>query len=259
MRFADLDPLGHVNNVTYLDYVAEARADLLAGHPAQEAAVRRHQVEFARPLVFRREPVLVDTWVTDVDEDSVTLAHEVYDEPAEPGGERTVYVRVATVLDHAVTDAERELLASYGGPPHAWRDLDDEPRTPRDVFPLVVRRSDVGPDGLASDVVFFEYFQEARVRYFMNLHTRGEKWTQHVVARTDLDYLAPVTRSGTSYAVHSWIGHLGTRSFTIRAELRDGEEVLATAAVVMVSFDAASQRPVDMAPAQRERLQQELG
>ncbi len=85
MRWADMDLLGHVNNVTYLDYVAEARENLFAGHPAATAAVARHQVEFVKPLVFRRQPVLVDTWVTDIADDEVTLAHEVYDDA---GGRR---------------------------------------------------------------------------------------------------------------------------------------------------------------------------
>ncbi len=84
MRWADMDLLGHVNNVTYLEYVAEAREDLFQGTGVDPKAVTGHQVEFASPLVFRRQPVLVDTWVTEVGEDSVTLAHEIYDPPAEP-------------------------------------------------------------------------------------------------------------------------------------------------------------------------------
>ncbi len=71
--------------------------------------------------------------------------------------------------------------------------------------------------------MFFEYVQEARIRYLMNLHTRGERWSQHVVARTDIDFLAPLPYRQEPYAVHSWVGHLGSRSFTISAEVRDGE------------------------------------
>ena len=32
MRWADLDLLGHVNNVTYVDYLQEARVDMLRAH-----------------------------------------------------------------------------------------------------------------------------------------------------------------------------------------------------------------------------------
>ena len=47
LRWADMDLLGHVNNVTYLDYVAEARQALFAGHSAGRASVTRHQVDDA--------------------------------------------------------------------------------------------------------------------------------------------------------------------------------------------------------------------
>jgi acyl-CoA thioesterase FadM len=52
---------------------------------------------------------------------------------------------------------------------------------------------------------------------------------------------------------------VGTRSFTVQAEVLDGAQVLARASVVMVIFDMETQRPTDMADTQRERLLQELG
>ena len=106
-----------------------------------------------------------------------------------------------------------------------------------------MRRSDVDEHGHVSDVTFFEYLQEARIKYLMDLHTRGQHWSHHVVARTDVDYLEPMPHRREPYAVHSWIGHVGTRSFTIQAEVRDGDRVLAGAAVVMVIFDLETQRP----------------
>ena len=32
MRWADLDQLGHVNNVVYVDYLQEARVDMFRAH-----------------------------------------------------------------------------------------------------------------------------------------------------------------------------------------------------------------------------------
>jgi len=95
MRWADMDMLGHVNNVRYLDYVAEAREELLTGTPLAQAPVSSHQVEFAAPLVFRRRPVLVDSWFTDATDGGVTLAHEVYDVPESAAATRTVHLRVS--------------------------------------------------------------------------------------------------------------------------------------------------------------------
>jgi acyl-CoA thioester hydrolase len=259
MRWADMDQLGHVNNVTYLEYVAEAREDLLPEEVLGRATVTRHRVEFATPLVFHRHPVLVDSWVTDVGDGTLALAHEVYDAPKSPEGERTVYVRVSTELEVDLTAADREGLEAMLAPDHGWRPVADEIRPGGDVYSLTVRRADVDADGCARDVAFFEYLQEARIKFLMSLHTRGQQWSHHVVARTDLSYLGRLPHRREPYAVRSWIGHLGTRSFTIQAEVLDGQQVVARASVVMVIFDMETQRPTDMADTQRERLLQELG
>ncbi len=255
MRWADMDLLGHVNNVTYLDYLAEARLNLFGHLPAGSAPVARHQVEFVAPLVFHRHPVLVDSWITGSTADEVALAHEVYDGQ---GDERTTYLRASTVLAHRLSEPEREITERFAGAALQWRPLAEGPAESRDAYSVAVRLSDLDQRGHASDVVHIEYFQEARIQYLMNLHTRGERWSHHVVARTDVTYSRPVPLRATPYAVHSWVGHLGTRSFTIRAELRDEVDVLATASVVMVAFDSDTQRPTDMTPSQRDRLRAEL-
>ncbi len=258
LRWADLDLLGHVNNVTYLDYVTEAREALFVGHPAGRASVLRHQVAFVKPLVFHRRPVLVDTWVTEIGEDRMALAHEVYDAAAPGDEDRTLYLRATTVLAHRLSDAEREIAERTRGPELEWRPVNDGARPAGDDFVLTARRSDMDEGGQARADTFFEYVQEARIRYLMNLHTRGERWSQHVVARTDMDFHAPLTYRREPYAVHSWVAHLGSRSFTIRSEVRDGDRVLASAAVVMVTFDLETQCTVDMAADQRARLEREI-
>jgi acyl-CoA thioester hydrolase len=258
VRWADMDMLGHVNNVTYLDYVAEARENLFPDSSVGRAPVRRHQVAFVAPLVFRRRPVLVDSWVTEVGDGSLTLAHEVYDPPKAPEEGRTVYARVSTVLDASLTPRELDRARELTAPAPEWRDIAAKDQPGGDVYDLTVRRADVDESGLVRDVAFFEYFQEARIKFLMNLHTRGQRWNHHVVAQTDLDYLRPVPHRQEPYAVRSWVGHVGTRSFTIRAEVLDGKAVVARAGVVMVIFDQETQRPTDMPESQRERLLQEL-
>ena len=54
-----MDSLGHVNNVTYVDYLQESRVDMLRTHApttggeqlAEGTVVVRHEVEFVAPLV----------------------------------------------------------------------------------------------------------------------------------------------------------------------------------------------------------------
>jgi len=259
MRWADMDLLGHVNNVTYLDYVAEARERLFPESATGRAPVRQHRVQFAAPLVFHRRPVLVDTWVTDVGEETLGLAHEVYDVVGSPQGARTVHARVSTELAATPTSSEKDLVERLRAADHAWRPVAGGSRPGGALYPLTVRRGDLDEQGLARDVAFFEYLQEARIQYLMGLHTRGQEWRHHVVARTDVAFLESLPHRREPYVVRSWIGHVGTRSFTVQAEVLDAERVLARAAVVMVIFDMETQRPTDMAESQRQRLLEELG
>ena len=113
LRWADMDPLGHVNNVTYVDYLQEARVDMLAVHApatggealASGVVVVRHEVEFVSPLVFRPEPVRIETWVSRIRAASVTMRYEVLDEL--PDGRRRVYTRASTLLSPFVFATER--------------------------------------------------------------------------------------------------------------------------------------------------------
>jgi acyl-CoA thioester hydrolase len=113
LRWADMDTLGHVNNVVYVDYLQEARVDMLRVHApvqggeelAEGVVVVRHEVEFVHPLVFRFEPVRIETWVTEVRAATFTMAYEILDET--PEGERRVYARAKSVLTPFVFAQER--------------------------------------------------------------------------------------------------------------------------------------------------------
>jgi acyl-CoA thioester hydrolase len=113
LRWADMDQLGHVNNVTYVDYLQEARVDMFAVHApasggeelAEGVVVVRHEVEFLAPLVFRFEPVRIETWITEIRAATFTMAYEILDEL--PGGGRRVYTRATSLLTPFVFAEER--------------------------------------------------------------------------------------------------------------------------------------------------------
>ena len=113
LRWADMDSLGHVNNVTYVDYLQESRVDMLAVHApasggeelAEGVVVVRHEVEFLSPLVFRFEPVRVESWITEVKAATFTMAYEILD--VLPDGTRRVYARALSVLTPFVFAEER--------------------------------------------------------------------------------------------------------------------------------------------------------
>lgn len=278
MRWADMDMLQHVNNVTYVDYLQEARIDMFTSHPefrggedlGEGVVVVRHELEFAAPLTFRSRPVLVDSWITEIRAGSFTMAYEVYDavpsEEGDPG--RKVYLRASSLLapfvfaaerPRRISEVEREVLGRYLEPA--------EPRSPvvgtgssRHVYPLKVRWSDVDAYRHVNNVKYIEYFQEARIRYMMRLHEDGDTFGSIVVARTDVDYRRPILFRMAPYEVHSWISHVGRTSFVIAAEIRDPEagEVLASSRVVAVGFDRDTQQAAALTPDHRARLVAEL-
>jgi acyl-CoA thioester hydrolase len=274
MRWADLDLLGHVNNVVYVDYLQEARVDLLRHHGptahaegglAEGVVVVRHEVQYVAPLMFRSQTVGIEVWVTEVRAASFTLAYEVFHGT---GDGRTVYARARTVLTPYVfaterprrlTAGERSALEPYLEPAEPVR----SPRPPaprRDQvghYPVHVRFSDVDVYGHVNNVKYFEYFQEARIRLLSLLgrdlpEEKGQPAT--VVAQTDVDYRLPILFRDRPYDAWSWVTDVGSTSTTIESEICDGDTVLSRARVVVVFFDPTTERPAPPPAAYRERL-----
>ena len=275
LRWADMDALGHVNNVTYVDYLQEARVDALRVHPrisggeelAEGVVVVRHEVHYRVPLVFRRAPVLIEVWVTDLRAASFTLDYEVYDEV--PGGRR-VYLRARTVLTPYVfagghprrlTASEREVLRRLvddgAGPLSPLLQLEEPTPGHRHPYPCPVRFSDMDAYRHVNNVKYFEYYQEARIDLLAALGAREEPGTGLglVVARLDVDYRAPMHLREEPYVVDSWVSRVGRSSFVLDGVIRDGDEVVSASQAVMVTFDAGAGRSVPLTDDQRGVLE----
>jgi acyl-CoA thioester hydrolase len=268
LRWADMDLLGHVNNVTYVDYLQEARIDMLLTHSpdsrvgdlAEGVVVVRHEVQYVAPLAYRVESVSIESWVTEIRAATFTMAYEVFDD-TDAG--RRVYLRAKTVLTPYVfaeerprrlNPVEKEILARFVG-----EDPLPEPspasaphRTPEGHHALQVRFSDVDAYGHVNNVKYLEFFQEARIVYMTRLWsgiTEGTREVPMVLAQMDVDYRLPILFRPEPYDVDSWVSRVGTSSFVIESEIRDGDTLLSQARVVMVSFDPVTQKA---APAPEE-------
>lgn len=270
VRWADMDLLGHINNVAYLDYLQEARIALMSAHPElskhgtdEGLVVVRHELEFLVPLKFRKRPVLIDSWVTQIKAGSFVAAYEIYDEG--PDG-RVVYLRASSTLAAMVLETgsprrisatERAVLETYLDPADA--------RTPvpaagesQHVYPVKVRWSDLDPYQHVNNVKYIEYFQEARIQYSMAMHQAGDVFGEFVVARIDVDYRRPIVYREEPYQLHSWISHVGRTSAVFAGEIRDGDTVLASTQVVTVGFDTATQKSAPLPEGHRARLVEQL-
>jgi acyl-CoA thioester hydrolase len=276
MRWADLDMLGHVNNVVYVDYLQEARVDLLRSHAQRESGeltegvvVVRHEVTYLAPLTFRFRPVKIECWVTEIRAATFTMAYEVFHDDGEGG--RVVYLRASTVLSPYVfqgehprrlTAEERKTLETYYEPPEE-RPRPDRftvARTETGHYPIHVRFSDVDVYGHVNNVKYFEYVQESRIRWYAALARDLDIPRMHfVVAQTDVDYRLPILFRPEPYDCWTQLGRLGRRSMTVESEICDGDTVLARARVTTVFFDLDAQRSVEPPAVLRERLTELTG
>lgn len=91
-RFSDLDPLGHVNNVVYLDYLQEARVRALMQVKYAEiltlSQVMAHQsIDFLRPILYSTEPLTVEVWISSVGNTSYRMKYRILNEVGELAAE----------------------------------------------------------------------------------------------------------------------------------------------------------------------------
>ncbi len=275
LRWADLDAQGHVNNVTYVDYLQEARVDAFRVHApmrggeelAEEVVVVRHEVDYLAPLEFRRDPVSIDLWVTGVRAASFTLAYEVFDE--RPDGSRVVYLRARSALAPYVFADERPRRITAGERVvlDQLRDERREPRertrrlprdsgsAPRHRFECPVRFSDVDLYRHVNNVKYFEYLQEARIDLLrLDERPAGEPALSVVVVAVDVEYSRPILLRPDPYPVDTWVEQVGGSSMTLASEISDGHQVLARARAVVVGFDPASSRAHPLPGWLRQRL-----
>src|SRR5689334_4309459 len=153
-----MDLLGHVNNVTYVDLLQEARIAFFGQHRSIAAGqetpegilVVRHEVDFLAPLNLRSTTILVDTWVARVRAGAFTLAHEIYRED-ESG--RTVFARASTELapfvfvtasPRRLSSEEKDFLTPYLTEAPERSVISTEGSS-RHVYPLRVRWSELDP------------------------------------------------------------------------------------------------------------------
>lgn len=275
-----MDLLGHVNNVRYVDYLQEARADLFRAHRGDRVAgagealvegivVARHEVTYLRPLHYGRVPVIIEVWVTRVRSASFTLAYELFRE--DEAGVRTVYARATTVLapyrfdieqPRRLSAEEKTLLGGYLEEPALATDRPVPVRVrplPERHCPVQVRFSDVDVYRHVNNVVYFEYFQEARIRFINDLMAQLESADRFsvVVVQTDVDYHEAITFRAEPYDCWTRIASVGTSSLTMESTITSPgapEHVLARARVVLVFFDPATERAVTPPDSYRAEL-----
>jgi acyl-CoA thioester hydrolase len=282
MRWSDLDAYQHVNNVVFLRYLQEARVDMLFIHaPAHGAealtegiVIARHEIEYLAPLSLRPAPVRVETWVTKLSRASFGLGYEVVD--VEPDGRRSPYVRAASIL--VPYDLANERPRPVRPEEHAVLERFLEPDGPavrpapppvppasgaigkRHVYLARVRWEDLDAFRHVNNVVFLEYFQEARVD--LAIKSGIARLAPHegtVVGHQEIDYKRPVPLRTKPLAIETWVTRIGGSSYTVAYEVRDDHTVCATGSSTQIAFDLTTGKTRRLLERERALLEEYHG
>jgi len=277
MRRADLHSGGTVDNVVYVDYLQEARLDLLRHHnasptpqPGEGLVVVRTVLEYLEPLRLADAPLRVEVWVTQVRAASFTLGYELSTR-RDPDRPPLIHARAATVLapyvfaddrPRRLSAEERERLSrSVGEPP-----VDDPRGAARPPWapgtycrPMHVRFSDVDLLGHVNNVRYLDYVHEASVDLMIGVFVEAQVsgTVDMVVARSEIDYVGQMNLRAEPYDVWSRVAEIGTTSITFESEIRDGDRPMARARVVEVNL-AEDGSPAPLLPEHREIFEQRM-
>jgi acyl-CoA thioester hydrolase len=109
-----------------------------------------------------------------------------------------------------------------------------------------VRWGDLDAFGHVNNATYLIYAQEARFAW--------SKMIEMVVARAEVDFIAPIYTGDIYIDVDIWVNKIGTSSFGVTYEMKNGAELLARVKTVQVTvaMDTKKSRPIN--DAEREFL-----
>ena len=126
-------------------------------------------------------------------------------------------------------------------------------------FPFVhyetARFSDLDGMGHVNNAVYSVYIEQARLAWFGRCATDEPMPLEDVIlARTEIDFRSQV-EFGETVAIGVRPSRVGTKSFEFEFELRVGDRLVAEAKSVLVGFDYASGRSIEVPERWRRKLQ----
>jgi acyl-CoA thioester hydrolase len=109
-------------------------------------------------------------------------------------------------------------------------------------FECAVRFDDLDAYGHVNNVMLAEYLQEARIDLVhQHLADPSAPHERAVVGHQVIEYLRPIPHLIAPVAIDVWVARIGTSSYDLAYEVRDGDTVLATASTAMVAYDVAAE------------------
>ncbi len=115
---------------------------------------------------------------------------------------------------------------------------------PRVVVPIHLRWGDMDVYGHINNVAYAQYMEQSRVTLMAEKgFTPTDGSESHIVARNEIDYLAPLVYQAEPVEMHLWIEKLGASTYTVGYELRNGDVIHMRAKTVMITYDLIANAP----------------
>ena len=264
-RFSDLNLGGHVDHAVLIDYLQEARTELLLTAPDPMPAmlgsgvlVTGHQVEYLAPIGYQDPVVDAEVWIDQVGGARFSISYRLTDGDVAVAQARTFCVpyNLDEQRMRRLAPAERALLT---GAARAPVDVVALPKQRVDLagghqLPIRVRWADLDSYRHVNNVKFFDYIAEGRIALLRTAEALdpAAPW---VVRRQDLDYRLPIDFRREPYLVRTAIADIGESSCLLVADIVDpaDDRCFATVRTILVQLDSDGQPspvPADL----RDRL-----
>ena len=122
---------------------------------------------------------------------------------------------------------------------------------------LQVRFRDTDAFGHVNNAVFFSYLELARIRYLLDVLEPATPFERLplILARVELDFRSPIM-FGEDVWVDSRVDRIGRSSFAMSHRMTAGDEgrLVGEASSVIVTYDYAVARPIDVPDEWRTRM-----
>ena len=113
-----------------------------------------------------------------------------------------------------------------------------------------VRWGDLDAFGHVNNATYLVYAQEARYAW--------SKMIEMVVARAEVDFITPIYKGDFYLDIEIWVNKIGTSSFGVTYELKNGDELVAVVKSVQVTVSMETKKSRPLNDAERDFLNKYL-
>ncbi len=123
LRWSDFDALGHVNNVTYFEYMQDARVSLIHDFGADKSSLKEighlvahNEIDYIKPISMTDISISVALWISRFGGASYDVQYEISDQAGTVCARAKsvmVTVDMATEAVVRIPDEVREAMSKY--------------------------------------------------------------------------------------------------------------------------------------------------